>query len=532
MGCWEIAILALVVVVLFPKPFLRYASRWMTTTPWVSPAAVPTPDSGDWVEVKIAEERRLVRQDVPIWLGGWSASFAGAVLAWLAASRGSPSPAARAALGLGLGLALLGAGLGIERLSGWLARCFQAAGISLLLLTLAVAVCRDGSLSPLPGLLFLAIVVGTTVALLGNRPGAVALAIGLLTGGAFTAPLDWERASGGLLLPFLLIFLLPLGWRRGWLAPLLLAASGSTVGVVLCGPGEGGLVTWISRGALVAGALLLGRMEPYVQGLAWAGSGFALALIAAGTLSPLARLGLGLTLAAATWLSSWGAVRPARWAALAALSGLTMFLLLAFYVGVDLDWSGPALAMSFLYLGAAWLMARGGKGDEASSLTVAPFAVAAAAFAALAVALAIGRGWPGIAAALLTPLLVALAVRLRLPDLGGLAILSAIFCLGWMLLHWEDLGFLGSSPDTPWLLYDLGVPFLAIVAAVWIAHRGDAPRFAARMTKVVVLAGMLLALMAVRQLVPSATTFWLMAAFLAPLLAFLFYRRLSRRAAS
>src|SRR3954469_24062356 len=98
MGCWEIAILVLLVVVLFPKPFLRYASRWMTTTPWVSPAAVPTPDSGDWVEVKIAEERRLVRQDVPIWLGGWSASFAGAVLAWLAASRGSPSPAARAAL--------------------------------------------------------------------------------------------------------------------------------------------------------------------------------------------------------------------------------------------------------------------------------------------------------------------------------------------------------------------------------------------------------------------------------------------------
>src|SRR4051812_26793795 len=531
MGCWEIAILVLVVVVLFPKPFLRYASRWMTTTSWVSPAAVPRPDSGDWVEVKIAEERRLIRQDSPIWLGGWSASFAGAVLAWLAASGGSPSPAARAALGLALGLVLLGAGLGIERLSGWLARCFQAAGISLLLLTLAVAVCRDGSLSPLSGLLFLVVAAVTAVALLGGRPGAVALAIGALAGGALTAPWDWERAGGGLLLPLLLMLLLPWGWRRGWLAPLLLAVSGFMVGMV-CGPGDGGLIAWISRGALVAGALLLARMEPYVQGIAWAGNGLALALIVAGMLPPLAGLALGLMLTAAAWLASWGAVRPARWTSLVALSGLAAFLLLAFRGGADLDWSGPALAASFLYLGAAWLTARRRTRDEASSLAVAPLAAAAAAFAALAVALTVGRGWPGVAAALLAPLLVALAVRLRLPSLGTLAIISAIFCLGWMLIHWEELGSPGSSSDTPWLLYGFGLPFLAIAAAVWVARRGDSRRFAARMEWVAVASGMMLAVTLVRQLVPSATTSWLVAAFLAPLLAFIAYRSLSRRAAS
>src|SRR4051794_24073758 len=33
MGCWEIGALLLLVVVLFPKPFFRYASRWMKTVP-------------------------------------------------------------------------------------------------------------------------------------------------------------------------------------------------------------------------------------------------------------------------------------------------------------------------------------------------------------------------------------------------------------------------------------------------------------------------------------------------------------------
>ncbi|HEY4564750.1 MAG TPA: hypothetical protein VIJ36_17325, partial [Thermoanaerobaculia bacterium] len=121
---------------------------------------------------------------------------------------------------------------------------------------------------------------------------------------------------------------------------------------------------------------------------------------------------------------------------------------------------------------------------------------------------------------------------LRLPSLGTLAIISAIFCLGWMLIHWEELGSPGSSSDTPWLLYGFGLPFLAIAAAVWVARRGDSRRFAARMEWVAVASGMMLAVTLVRQLVPSATTSWLVAAFLAPLLAFIAYRSLSRRAAS
>ena len=155
--------------------------------------------------------------------------------------------------------------------------------------------------------------------------------------------------------------------------------------------------------------------------------------------------------------------------------------------------------------------------------------MAAAAFAAVAVTLEIGRGWPGIAAALLAPFLVVLAARLRLPVLANLATVSAILSLGWMLLHLDEIGFPGIPRDTPWLLYGLGVPFLAMVAAIRLARRQGAPRSAARLEWVAAIAGMLLAVMTVRQLAPSATTSWLVAAFLAPLLAFAAYRFLPPR---
>jgi hypothetical protein len=526
MGFLEIGVLLLLVFLLFPQPFFRFASRWMNTVPRASSPLAPA--SGDWVEACIAEERRLGRQDLPVWLGGGTAAVAAAILAWMSVHRGE-TPPVRAALGLAIGLALLAAGLRVERYSGGFARFFHAAGISLLLVTLGIAVFRDRSISPLLGLAFLAVVAAAAGALLGSRPGAVALAIGVLAGAAVAIPLDWKSFGplGGLLILTILILLLPWGWKRDWLTPLGLVAAGFLI-TDLSGPG-GGLLDWVARGALVAGALLLARAEPYIQGVAWIGAGFAMELIPPAPVFPLAWMALGLALAAAAWLAHRGAVRPARWTALAALSGLATFLLLASSAGADLDWSGPALAASFLYLGAAWLTARQGTGDEPSRLAVAPLAVATAAFAVLAVALAIGRGWPGIAAALLTPFLVALAARLRLPVLANLATVSAILSLGWMLLHLDEIVAPGIPWNTPWLLYGLGVPFLAIVAAIGLARRQGTTGSAARLEWMAAVAGMLLAVTTVRQLAPSATTPWLVAAFLVPLLAFAAYRLLPRR---
>jgi hypothetical protein len=490
-----------------------------------------SPAAGDWVEACSNEEARLGRENLPVWLGGGTAAVAAWILFWISAHKGE-TPLARAALGLAIGLALLAVGLRVERFSGGFARGFQAAGISLLLVTLGISASRDGSISPLLGLAFLAVVATTAIALLGSRPGAVALALGSLAGAVAATPLNWRSfgSLGGALLLMILVLLilvLPWGWKRDRVTPLALAAAGFLVGD-LSGPG-GGLLDWVVRGALVAAALLLARMEPHVQGVAWTGAGFAVGLILLAPLSPPAGMALGLALAATAWLAHRGAVRPARWTALAALSGLATFLPLASRGGVDFDWSGPALAASFLYLGAAWLTARQGTGDEASRLAVAPLAVATAAFAAVAVALEIGRGGPGIAAALLAPFLVELAAKLRLPALADLAIVPAILSLGWMLFDLDELGSLGEPRDTPWLLYGFGVPFLAMVVAVWLARRQGAPRPAARMEWVAAVAGMLLAVTTVRQLAPSATTAWLAAAFLAPLLAFAAYRFLPPR---
>src|SRR3954452_8902032 len=111
MGFLEIGALVLLVVLLFPQPFFRYGSRWMNTVPRAS--SPPAPAAGDWVDACIAEERRLGRQDLPVWLGGGTAAVAAAIMAWMSAQRGE-TPLVRAALGLAIGLALLAVGLRTE----------------------------------------------------------------------------------------------------------------------------------------------------------------------------------------------------------------------------------------------------------------------------------------------------------------------------------------------------------------------------------------------------------------------------------
>jgi cytochrome bd-type quinol oxidase subunit 2 len=193
-------------------------------------------------------------------------------------------------------------------------------------------------------------------------------------------------------------------------------------------------------------------------------------------------------------------------------------------------WSGIAFAASILYLGGTWLAARvtRGEGEEAARLAVAPLAVATAVFAAIAVALEIGRGWPAIAVALVTPLLMMLTVRLRLPSLGGLALASALLSLGGALYFARDFGFPG---DLPWQLYGFGVPFLALAAAAWTGRRNGLEA-TARMEWLVVLSGGLLATLLVRELAPGATTAVLVAVFLVPLLAFTAWRLYRRKAAA
>ncbi|HEX6901946.1 MAG TPA: DUF2339 domain-containing protein [Thermoanaerobaculia bacterium] len=475
-------------------------------------------DPSPWVASRMAEEKRLF--EPLLWLGGGGAAFLGLMAARLGTAAGWLSPATRAAAGLAIGLTLLGIGLAVRRR----ARLWQAAGFSWLVVTLASAVLLDGSLSPLLGLAFLAVTAAAALAVLGLRPGTLAVAMGAVGGAAACVSLDTRSLTGFgmvfLVFPVLLLFLV-WPWGRNMLLALgclgFIFARMPSAGTDLSWEG------WTPHIVLVLGFLLLGRLEPWFQRLAWFGAGWGLSLIVADATPPALRWSLAALLTLGPLAAHRSSTRPAWWTALSAVTGTALFLLLAVEEDSgEMGWSGIAFAAGVLYLGGAWLVARWARAgdEEAIRLTVAPLAVATGTFAALAVALEIGRGWPGIAAALLAPFLMMLAARLRLPSLGGLALAAALFSLGWTILHARDFGYPG---DLPWQLYGFGVPFLALAAAVWTGRRNGLET-TGRMEWLMVLSGLLLATLLVRELAPGATTTVLVAVALVPLLAYAAWR--------
>ena len=172
-------------------------------------------------------------------------------------------------------------------------------------------------------------------------------------------------------------------------------------------------------------------------------------------------------------------MRPARWTALSAASGLA-FTVLAWATvegrSFGLSWSALALIAAGLYLVAAVPVARrraraADAEEDPLGAALAALAVAVTAFVSLAVALELERAWWTVAWALEVPALVWLAGRFRLSVLRQLAAALAVG-VAVRLLNPEVLAYpIGTRPVVNWLLYGYGLPLLAFLAAAGLARR-------------------------------------------------------------
>jgi uncharacterized membrane protein len=281
--------------------------------------------------------------------------------------------------------------------------------------------------------------------------------------------------------------------EASWLQPAL-AVAGAVMAM--------GLVTaragytpreWAFQALLVAAALVLARVREELHGLAWLAVGVAFALLAVWSWDLAAvqeprflwtALAIGGLCAAGGYAAHFGAARPARWTALAALAGLAFFVLAwgsATELRPALPWGALALAAAVVYLAAAVPVARrrarttaDGEPAEADALgpALAALAVAVTAFVSLAVPLELERQWWTVAWALEVPALVWLGGHFRLPALRQLAGALALGVAVRLLANPDVLGYpIGTRPVVNWLLYGYGLSLLAIAGAAALARR-------------------------------------------------------------
>lgn len=269
----------------------------------------------------------------------------------------------------------------------------------------------------------------------------------------------------------------------GMLGLAWLAVPGALVAMALV-TGRTGFSTqeWLYFGLLAAGALVLARLRPDFQGLAWVALGAALVLLGAwGWDVPEAEavrllataLGLGLLFAGGGYAALFGSPSAGQWASLSAVSGLAFFLLAWASVAdeVEMRWGPWALAIAALYLAAAIPVARQRQRPEMSS-ALAALAVAVTTFASLAVPLELERQWLTVAWALEVTALVWLAGRFRLPVLSALARVVAVGVAVRLLLNASVIEYpIGDHALFNWLLYGYGIPLLAFAAAAVLARR-------------------------------------------------------------
>lgn len=175
-------------------------------------------------------------------------------------------------------------------------------------------------------------------------------------------------------------------------------------------------------------------------------------------------------------------MRPGRWGALCAASGLAFFLIAWASTNTEREmrWGAFALALAALYLVAAVPVARWRRQRPEMEAALAALAVSITSFVSLAVPLELDRHWLTVAWALEVTALVWLAGRFRLPVLRHLALALAVLVGFRLLLNASILDYpIGDHPVFHWLLYGYGLPLLAFAAASALARRQGDGRLAA-----------------------------------------------------
>lgn len=509
------------------------------------PAAAPVPI---WRRPGLEEQ---LGARVPVWIGSIALALAGAFLVKYSFERQWLSPTVRVVLGVLFGIGLLAGGEILRRKAERISQGLSAAGIADLFACFLAGVHLYGLISPGVGFALMALTTvvavvlslrqGIMVALIGLIGGLLTpylmrtgepnvrglflylllLQVGLLTvarrrgwpwiaGLALGGGLVWAIAwlvepfrpqdspwLGGFLLLSVLAALAA-GWSRaqapgppGFLRMSWAAVPGGLLALGLLA-GRAGYTTteWAYFGLLAAGTLVLARLRPDFEGLAWIAAGAGAALLGAwgwAVAEPdldrflLTAAGLGILFAGGSWLALRGSARPGRWGALCAASGLAFFLLAwaSTHTQREMRWGVFSLVLAALYLAASLPVARWRRQRPEMDVALAALAVAVTSFVSLAVPLELERHWLSVAWALEVAALVWLAARFRLPILRHLSLALAVLVGVRLLLNASILDYpIGEHPVFHWLLYGYGLPLLAFAVAAFLARRQEDGRLA------------------------------------------------------
>ena len=163
------------------------------------------------------------------------------------------------------------------------------------------------------------------------------------------------------------------------------------------------------------------------------------------------------------------AARPGRWAAMSVVAS-ALILVIAYWrlheYGIDIAWTGIALALAGLNLLAATSVAKRRDGGPEIEIALAAYAIGVLGGTILAATFALGNAWLTVAIALHLPALGWIEARLDLKVLRPVALIVAGIVLVRLAFNPYLFGYpIGPTPIFNWLLYGYGIPAVAFVAA-------------------------------------------------------------------
>ena len=250
--------------------------------------------------------------------------------------------------------------------------------------------------------------------------------------------------------------------------------------------------TWWFMGVMSVGLLVLARIAPRYEPMAWMASALGLILVTSwhGAVSVDAvptgaiaeqrfawvLLGFGLLHAAGAFACLWGAARPSRWAIASVASGLA-YLLVGYWhfmnaTPLGMEWWVVCLIAAAAYALAGFVIhqRRAGMTDVAHSL--AAVSVGVTSLVSLSLAIALEHQWLTIALALEVAAIAVIHEKMRLSALRWLAGIVAAIVAVRLLANPLVLEYdYGSTLIWNGLLSTYGAPLIAFALAAWRFRR-------------------------------------------------------------
>lgn len=169
------------------------------------------------------------------------------------------------------------------------------------------------------------------------------------------------------------------------------------------------------------------------------------------------------------FLAQTSAPRPGPWAAMSVVAS-ALILIIAYWrlhdYGIDIAWTGFALALAGLNLAAATSVAKRRDGEIEIEIALAAYTVGVLSGTILAACFALNSAWLTVAIALHLPALGWVEGRLDLKVLRHVALIVAGIVLVRLVFNPYLFGYpIGPTPIFNWLLYGYGLPALAFIVA-------------------------------------------------------------------